>query len=445
MTTVGYTRSTVVLEVPLGEAANAHPAVTSVTIMQDGAPANASCSASGAVYRCTVSGLVTGAPHSFTAVAVNSVGASAATSAHTSWAYAPPEVSNVTATPVYRPGVTDTTRGVAALTIDSSNDAASFRVQETGEVIQRQGPTTTADIVLSPGGQSVTIVPISQFQPPAGNIGNEGGAFSVSVQVAGAPYFDPRSPTATPVSNSSVNVSGIAAQGNGSTQALNVVYVAWRSGNVSCSADGNGGLIVSGGITSSSPSIGGLDQYKRYNVKACVSNGFGVGESNTTSVFTFVSVDGPGGNTTYSVATSPQQSGSTYTYGLASAPSPTVEPEFQAWYYLYGTWRTDFTLSADSAPGQISVKACNISEPDKCSGTAPITAATAPTTVKVTFDACLPLANQQSAVQVSAAASGSYSFSKTAVPDTIGVYDVKIDFTGAYNTLSTITHRMNLC
>ncbi|MFK4853427.1 Ig-like domain-containing protein [Microbacterium sp. ZW T6_19] len=445
VTTVGYTRTTVVLEVPLGEAANAHPAVTSVTIMQDGAPANASCSASGAVYQCTVSGLVTGAPHSFTAVAVNSVGASAPTSAHTSWAYAPPEVTNVTATPVYRPGVTDTTRGVAALSITSSNDAASFRVQETGEIIQRQGPTTTADIVLSPGGQSVTIVPISQFQPPAGNIGNEGGAFPVSVQVAGAPYFDPRSPSAQPVSNTSVNVSGIAAQSNGSTQPLNVVYVAWRSGNVTCSDNGSGGLTVSGGVTSDSPSIGNLEQYKRYNVKACVSNGFGVGESNTTTVFTFTSVSGPGGNTTYSVATSPQQNGSTYTYGLASAPSPTVEAEFTPWYLLYGTWRTDFTLSSDSAPGQISVKACNNSEPDKCSGTAPITAATAPTTVKVTFDACLPLVDQQSAVNVSAAASGSYSFSRTAVPDTIGVYDVKIDFTGAYNTLSTITHRMNLC
>ncbi|WP_341940449.1 Ig-like domain-containing protein [Microbacterium sp. LWH10-1.2] len=445
VTTVGYTRTTVVLEVPLGEAANAHPAVSGVTIMQDGAPANASCSPSGSVYQCTVSGLVTGAPHSFTALAVNAVGTSAPTSAHTSWAYAPPEVSNVTATPVYRPGVTDTTRGVAALSIDSSNDAASFRVQETGEVIQRQGPTTNADIVLSPGAQSVTVVPISQFQPPAGNIGNEGGAFGVQVQVTGSPYFDPRSPSATAVSNSSVNVSGIAAQSNGSTQPLTVKYVAWRSGTVSCSVDSSGGLVVSGGVASDSPSIGGLEQYKRYNVKACVSNGFGVGESNTTTVFTFVSVSGPGGDTTYSVATTPSQNGSTYTYGLASAPAPTVEPEFTPWYYLYGIWRTDFTLSSDSAPGQVSVKACNVAEPDKCSGTAPITAATAPTTVKVTFDPCLPLLNQQGAVNVSSAASGSYSFSATGVADQLGVYDVKIDFTGAYNTLSTITHRMPLC
>lgn len=445
VTTVGYTRSTVVLEVPLGEAANAHPAVTSVTIMQDGAPANASCTATGSVYQCTVSGLVTGEPHSFTAVAVNQVGSSAPTSAHTSWAYAPPEVTSVTATPVYRPGVTDTTRGVAALTIASSNDAASFRVQETGEVIRRQGATTTADIVLSPGGQSVTIVPISQFQPPSGNIGNEGGAYSTSVQVAGAPYFDPRSPSATAVSNTSVNVSGIAAQGNGSTQPLSVVYVAWRSGNVSCSADGNGGLLVSGGVTSSTPSIEGLEQYKRYSVKACVSNGFGVGESNTTTVFTFTSVTGPGGNTTYSVATTPTQNGNVYTYGLASAPSPTVEADFVPWYSLYGTWRTDFDLSADSAPGQIQVKACHVTETDKCSGTAPITAATAPTVVRVEFDQCLPLLNRPSAVSVSAAASGSYSFSATAVADTVGVYDVKIDFTGAYNTLSTITHRMESC
>ncbi|MFT4158085.1 MAG: Ig-like domain-containing protein [Microbacterium sp.] len=445
VTTVGYTRNTVVLEVPLGEAANAHPAVTSVTIMQDGAPADASCIATGSVYQCTVRGLVTGDPHSFTAVAVNDVGASAPTSAHISWAYAPPEVTAVTATPVYRPGVTDTTRGVAELTIASSDDAASFRVQETGEVIQRQGDSTTADIVLSPGRQTVTIVPMSQFEPPAGNIGNEGGAFATTVQVAGAPYFDPRSPSATPVSNTSVNVSGIAAQSNGSTQALSVVYVAWRSGTVSCTAGSDGSVVVSGGVTSSSPSIGGLEQYKRYSVKACVSNGFGVGESDTTTVFTFTSVSGPGGNTTYSVATNPTQSGNVYTYSLASAPAPTVEADFVAWYHLYGTWRTDFTLSADSAPGEILVKACHVTETDKCSDTAQITAATAPTIVTVEFDQCLPLADQPSAVSVSGAASGSYAFTATLADETTGTFDVKVNFTGAYNTLSTITHQMEAC
>lgn len=446
VSTVGYTRSTVVLEVPLGAAANAHPAVTSVSILQDGSPANASCTASGSVYQCTVNGLATGEPHAFTAAAVNAVGSSAPTSAHTSWAYAPPEVTNATAEPVYQSGVTDTSRGVAHLTITSSNDAASFRVQETGEVIQRQGQTTTADIVLSPGGQAITIVPISQFQPPTGNIGNEGGAFSTSVQVAGSPFFDPGWTQASAASNTSVNVSGIAAQANGSTQPLDVVYLAWRSGNASCSADGNGGLIVSGAdVTSTSPSIQGLEQFKRYNVKACVSNGFGVGESTTTSVFTFTTVGGPGGDTTYTVATSPQQNGSVYTYDLQKAPAPTVEQDFVPWYRIYGTWTTDFWLSPDSAPGQIEVKACHATETDKCSSSGVISATTAPTTVRVTFDQCLPLLGQRDAVQVSSAASGSYSFSATAVADSLTDYDVKISFTGAYNTLSPITHRMPLC
>lgn len=446
VTTVGYTRSTVVLEVPLGEAANAHPAVTSVSIMQDGAPANASCAAAGAIYRCTVSGLTTGAPHTFTAVAVNSVGTSEQTSAHTSWAYAPPEVTNASATPVYRAGVTDTSRGVASLTITSSNDAASFRVQETGEVIKRQGPTTTADIVLAPGAQSITIVPISQFQPPTGNIGNEGGAYSTTVQVAGSPYFDPRSTRADAVSNTAVNVSGIVAQGNGSTQPLKVVYLAWRSGDATCRADDRGELIVSGAEqASSSPSIEGLTPYKRYKIKACASNGFGVGESNTASVFVFSRVDGPGGDTTYTVATSPKRDGNTYRYELASKPNPTVEADFVPWYRLYGTWRTDFTLSADSAPGKITVRACHVSETDKCSDEAPITATTAPTIVNVSFAECMPLINKKDVVRVSAAASGAYSVSTKNVPDTVGEYDVTITWKGAFATLSTITHRMDSC
>ena len=159
VTTVGFTRSTVVLDVPLGEAGRAHPGVTGVTILQDGSPANASCSPAGGVYRCTVNGLVNGAPHVFTAAAVNAVGTSAATSPHTSWAYAAPEVSNATATPVYRADGTERGRGIVELAIAASDDSLSFRIEETGQVINRTGATTSAEIALSPGPQNITIVP----------------------------------------------------------------------------------------------------------------------------------------------------------------------------------------------------------------------------------------------------------------------------------------------
>ncbi|KJL21469.1 hypothetical protein RN51_02490 [Microbacterium oxydans] len=445
VTTVGFTRTSVVLEVPLGEAGRAHPAVSGMTILQDGSPANASCSPAGGVYRCTVNGLVNGAPHAFTAAAVNAVGTSASTSPHTSWAYAAPVVSNATASPVYRPAVSDRGRAAVALSIDATDDALSFRIEETGQVINRNGATTTADIVLTPGAQTITIVPISQFQPPTGG-GNEGGGFRTSVTAAGTVYFDPASTQASPASNTSVNVSGIAAQANGSASGVEVVYLAWRSGNASCSADGNGRLSVSGAeVQSSSPSLQGLQQYQMYSVKACASNGFGVAESSTTSVFTFTFVSGPGGDTTYTVATTPTRDGNRYDYGLSSAPRIDVEDGFVAQYNMYGDWRPDFSLSPDSSPGQVRARACHASQSGSCSGAVNITATTAPTIVNAVFRPCMP-AREADVVTVSGAARGSYTSVVTPVVDTPGAFDVKVTWSGAYATLSPITHRVTgLC
>lgn len=442
VTTVGFTRTTVVLDVPLGEAGRAHPSVSGVTIMQDGSPANASCSPAGGSYRCTVNGLVNGAPHVFTAAAVNAVGTSATTSPLTSWAYAAPVVSNATATPVYRPGNSDRGRGIVALAIDASDDALAFRIEETGEMIPRNGGTTRVEIGLSPGAQNLTIVPISQFQPPNGEGGNEGGAFRTSVTVAGSPYFEPSWTNASAASNTSINVSGIAAQANGSAQGLDVVYLAWRSGNASCSADGNGRLSVSGAeVQSASPSLQGLQAYQVYNVKACASNGYGVAESSTATVFTFTFVDGPGGNTTYTVATSPSKNGDRYSYGLSSAPAINVEDGFVAKYNMYGAWRDDFSLNADASPGQVRARACHAQQTNSCSGEVNITATTAPTIVDVEFRQCMP-ARESDVVTVSGAASGSYDRVVTPVTDTPGAFDVKITWKGAYATLSSITHRV---
>ncbi|MFD5224355.1 Ig-like domain-containing protein [Microbacterium sp. NPDC058342] len=445
VTTAGFSRSGVELEVALGEAARAHPAVTGVTVFQDGGSANATCRPAGGVFRCTVSGLANGEPHAFTAAAVNAVGTSARTSPHTSWAYAAPAITDATAEPVYRPNGSDRGRGVVALSISAAADARAFRVAETGDVIDRTGATTTAEIALSPGAQTLTLVPISQFQPPTGG-GNEGGTHRLSVTVAGAPYFDPGRAQATAVSNSAVNVSGIVAKANGSAQALDVVYLAWRSGQAVCRADGDGRLAVSGAeVQSASPSLQGLEAYQVYNVKACASNGYGVAESSTTRVFTFTFVDGPGGDTTYTVATTPTRQGDRYSYPLASAPAIDVEPGFAARYDMYGSWRGEFALNPDASPGQVRARACHASQTDRCSGAVDITATTAPTVVEVRFANCMSIIDSSSAVSVSAAARGSYTVNAAPAPDTVGSFDVTVSWTGAYATLSPITQRMTGC
>ncbi|PRB17303.1 Ig-like domain-containing protein [Microbacterium sp. MYb62] len=442
VTTVGFSRSSVVLEVPLGEAGRAHPGVSGVTILQDGSPANASCSPAGAVYRCTVNGLVNGAPHVFTASAVNAVGTSAATSPHTSWAYAAPVVSNASAAPVYRPGVTERGQGVVALSISASDDAQAFRIEENGQVIPRTGATTSADIALSPGAQTLTLVPISQFQPPTGEGGNEGGAFRTSVTAAGTVYFDPSWTQADAVTNTSVSVSGVAPQANGSALGVDVVYLAWRSGTASCTADGNGRLSVAGAeVQSASPSLQGLQQYQTYNVKACASNGYGVAESSTAQVFTFTFVDGPGGDASYTVADTPTREGDRYTYGLASAPSIHVQDGFVPKYYMYGEKKSEFSLTSDASPGQVRAQACHAVFTGYCSGEVPVTARTAPTTVDVTFQACMP-AVEKDVVTVSRAARGAYALTSTAVVDTPGAFDVTIDWIDAFGALKTITHRV---
>lgn len=446
VSTVGYTRSTVELEVALGEATRAYPAVSSVSILQDGSPAAASCSpAGGSVSRCTVTGLVNGAPHAFTAVATNAVGSSAATSAHTSWAYAAPAVSAASAVPVYRAGITNASRGVASLSISAADDASSFRIEETGEVIARTGATTTADVVLPPGPQTITIVPVSQFQPPTEGADNEGGAYRVTTTVAGGPYFAPASAQATAASNTSITVSGIAAQMNSSDKQSQIIYLAWRSGTPQCTASADGTLAVSGAeAQSASPTIAGLSPYTAYNVKACVSNGYGVAESSTASAFTFTFVGGPSGDTTYTVATSPTRTGDQYSYGLASGPAVDVQAGFVPQYRMYGSWRGDFQLSPDSSPGQVQVRACHSVQSGSCSGVVAVTATTAPTIVDVTFRECLP-AQQNNVAFVSGAARGSYQLAVAPVTDDPESFAVTITWQGAYAMLSPITHTVPEC
>lgn len=450
VTTASYTRTTVTLDVPLGEAARAHPAVTGVSILRDGAPANAACAPAGGVYRCTVSGLINGEPHAYSAVAVNAVGSSTPTSAHTTWAYAAPEISGATAEPVYRPGVTTTSQGVASLSITAGDDAASFRIEGSGQVIPRSGATTTVDVTLPPGSQTITIVPVSQFQPPTGGGSNEGGAAQASVTVAGAPIMGSGT-DARASSNSSITVNGpTSADGNGSSRPISVKYVAWRSGNAQCSANPDGTLAVNGEVVSDSPTLSGLESYAVYSVKVCASNGYGVAESSPASVFVFDSVGGPGGDLTWAVSNSYTQNGSRYSYGLAKAPTVEAQGNFLPQYRVYGEWLGSFSLSLGSAPSDAKARTCHQTFTWACSPEVALTPASnsAPTIVQVDFAQCVP-AQPANAVTISTAANGSANVSAKAIvtdPPTDPVqYEITVSWKGAYSSLQPITRTVPAC
>lgn len=447
VTTVAYGPTSVTLEVPLGEAGRAHPAVSAVRILQDGSAANASCTASGGAYRCTVSGLVNGEPHAFTAVAVNSVGESAATSAHTSWAYKAPVVQSVQAAPVYRAGVTSTSQGVAELTVSLPSDVASFRIEETGQTVQRTGDVTRVDVVQAPGRHTLTVVPVSQFQPPITGSGNEGGAASADVTVAGTGYFSPTSIDARAAENTVVAVTTGRQEANGSSAGVTVRYLAWQAGEPQCQADGSGGFVEPNGYegTSDSTSISGLQKYRLYFVKACIWNGYGVSETGITSVFTFTSVPAPTGDRTYTVAKTPTESNGLYQYVQSAAPSLSTEADFRPVYTSnYGSRYPDWTLSADQSPGSVSVQACNTNNDRYCSNALPITPTTAPTIVNVQFAACP--ADLNSVFTVSQAAAYSYDSSAVVVSaEDPNTYTVTITWTGDYASLDPISRAVTLC
>ncbi|UOE43958.1 Ig-like domain-containing protein [Agromyces larvae] len=447
ISTVAYTGTSVTLEIPLGEAAKAHPPVTGVTIQRDGRAQDASCSAAlSGVWRCTVDGLENGQRSRYTARAVNSVGESVETSAVESWAYRAPEIIDATSRPVYDNG-TRTDRAIVELTVRSSADTQGLRVVELNRSLERQGDVSTYRLELTPGGQVLTIVPSSRFQPPiTGSI--DGSARSISVEAAGAPRF--RSEIgAGAKSDTSIEVTGGEVDANGSSAAIETRYVAWRNGGQpQCSVTSSGGgLTVSGGsdaIVSDTPVISGVESYETYRVKACASNGFGLVESNTVSVNVVVTPPKPGGTTTYTVNTTPEQNGSQYYYRLKSAPEISVPNNYKQRQYKLsgGDWSDTFTLDPEWAPSEVQVRGCWIL--GICTESATATPATAPTTVIVTFaDQCRaePAADL---VTISSAARGSATVTWVTAEDAkSAVYTVT--FTGAYASLQPIERTVNLC
>lgn len=395
VTTVGYTGSSVTLRVDLGDARNAHPEVTGVAIYEGGSAVNATCTPAGPDYQCVVAGLTNGERRAFTARAVNSVGQSNDSSAHTTSSYARPSITNLSVDSVYRAGVTSPSTGVVALSITAPDDAQAYRVLAGGNAvttITRTGSTTTADVQLQPGTRLLEVIPISRFSPPISG-SNEGDARTTTAQPAGSPIVTSNGSVSSGATT--VTVSGVTVDANNSSNAQSVTYYAWRSGTPSCSSTGAGGHQVSGAeATSTTSTISGLQENEEYRVAACVSYGFGAVGTSPLETYTFNAPAAPTGPLSYAIATSPSGN-QTQTWGVSTYSQPAAPAGFQTRYRVDGGGLQSSLpgFSTGSIPS-IEVLFCrNLGGEARCSAPTPMTAAAGspPTIAQIQFPSCTAL------------------------------------------------------
>jgi hypothetical protein len=455
ITTSGYTGSSVTLSVPLGEGTQAHPSVTSMTIWEGGRQVGADCSLAGAAsYSCRVSGLNNGERHEYTARSVNSVGQSLDTSPVVTWAYQAPAISGFTAEPVYRSGTTDVNVAVVKLTVTSGSDVRSFRVDGGGirssdANFSRDGAVTTAEVRVQPGSQLLRIIPISQFQPPTGSAGNEGSSASTTVDAAGSPYFD-GGISASAASNTSITVSGVSLNSNGSTLSTSVVYLAWTSGTAEpgCVLASDGTWSIGTGVSSStSTTVTVPDAYKTYKVKACGTNGYGTAGSGIASVFAATSVDAPPAGSTYSVANTATQSGATYSYHAVTAPVVPDKSGFDTFYVIDGHKVNKAAFALDETRvSTITTEYCSSNVGSFCSAQVAVSpaAGSAPTIVSVKFPTACVTDPKVTDVTVSQAALTAAAVTLTPSSDGKTV-DYAVTWSGSFSMLDPLSYTAQMC
>lgn len=348
--TIDYGADRVTLAVTLGEAALAHPSLTGVAIYENGNRVGGqSCSPVSGEYHCTIGGLVNGERHSYTARAVNNVGESFDTSAVTTNAYAAPSVRSLSVEPVYQAGRTTQSNAVVDVAVSAAQDATSYEVSVDGRrvtTVPRSGDTTRFQLDVSPGVRQISVVPISQFEPPTAG-SRSGGPTQRDVTAAGAPSYNSVSePTST---QNSISIAGASLNTNSSSLPSTQRIVVWQGGQTpSCSMDG-GRIRIGGGQSSGEvqpnevATVSGLNRNAVYNVMACASNGYGVAQGPVRTVITWGGgADAPSGDLEYSVSNTRAggTSANVFEYRLASTPTPTAEANFRVYYRFDGGNRT---------------------------------------------------------------------------------------------------------
>jgi hypothetical protein len=284
----------ITLRVDPGASGNAYPALQGFRVY-DGARQVTTCDASGACQPFSVE--ANGLQRTYEARAYNGVGESRTGVSVKAWAYRPPTLGAVDVEPVY--DAAKTTDGTGAVRIQIANadpEVKSYTVTgASGEVSRSPGDVTELVIQLPVGSQTITVTPNSANSAPDGS-GSVGATASKGVVVAGLPRAGAVSVAAE--AKNSITVNAPSVDRNYSARDTRIIYVAFQGGDYSCSIDGNGILqSAAGGVTSSSTTISGLNENTKYNIGACVSNGFGAVKAGGTTGWAWDQPDAPASGT----------------------------------------------------------------------------------------------------------------------------------------------------
>ncbi|QAB16775.1 hypothetical protein Leucomu_01475 [Leucobacter muris] len=413
ITASAYTANSVTLSVTLSDETS-HPATEGVRVLMDGAPSSGSCAGSGSSYRCTVGGLVNGEKHSFTAVAFNAVGDSAPTAnAVQAWAYERPDAPRVE----WRQVSAETAdAGTLRFQINGRPGTSGYRIATPAGTTSVSGQNTMATVPNIPvGNPTVTIVPLSAFEPPDGDSA-EGSNWSENVRVTGRPVVS--------------ITAGESAQGS-------------NTATVHVSVDSRGAEGTRYGVTKHSfcnPNNGGEGgtetvtgtAYHPLTVTACAENEWGPALA-TASVTVNVGGTPPAPTVTagYTIGPGATVSGSTASYTLTSGPSVSATSGHTLDYRVNGS-SVGSSFPSSMTPGAAySVAQC---KNGVCSDAVSIPG-NAPGPVSVDLSGCIP-SNATTAELLARVSEHARSSASPTFDHAGGTLTVL--WTGAYSSLSTL-------
>ncbi|MCX6502047.1 MAG: Ig-like domain-containing protein [Microbacterium sp.] len=352
----------ITLRVDPGPAANAYPALQGFHVY-DGARLVTNCDASGACQPFTVD--ANGQQRTYEARAFNATGESRTGVAVKAWAYRPPVLGDVTVEPVYDARRTTLDSGAVRIRIANADpEVKSYTVTGAStEVTRSPGETTEVVVTLPVGSQTVTVTPNSANAAPDGS-GSVGATVSKGVTVAGLPTTG--AVTVAGEAKNSITVTSPGINPNGSARPTKIIYVAFgEGGDYSCQVDAEGTLVsASGGVTSNTTTISGLNENTKYALGACVSNGFGFAKAGTAIGWAW---EPPAAPATATYGMDRDSRGGTVTF-TATRPSVPNKPGFET---VISGWQP-----AIGAEGSMTAKYCVYgSQQSRCGAATTVTAA----------------------------------------------------------------------